>query len=169
MIRPLRRRHLWLVGAVAVLVAPLYLAALAARPAPAVQEALPAGLAQSAESDSLYLGTSAALNPAVQEATWTELPTTPPIRLRPVAKGAIEAAADGFVEGADLLLYWAPAEGSREMATAHLLGALGGGERQLFELPAAAARTDGVIILYSLGHDEEVAYVPWPAPLEAAP
>ena len=48
MIRPLRRRHLWLIALVGVLAGALYLAALAARPAPAVQEVLPPGLAAEA-------------------------------------------------------------------------------------------------------------------------
>jgi len=152
MIRPLRRRHLWMVGAVAAVAAPLYLAALAARPAPAVQERLPAGLAERA---------------ATASGEEIELPTTPPIRLRPVAGGALEATADGFVEGADLLLYWASAEGSRTLADAHLLGALRGGERQILELPAAASGEPGVLILYSLGHGEELASAPWPAGSES--
>jgi hypothetical protein len=147
MIRPLRRRHLWLVGTVAVIAAPLYLAALAARPVPAVQESLPTELAERA---------------ATSSGAGIELPTSPPIRVRPVAGGAIEAAADGFVEGADLLLYWAPAEASRSLAEAHLLGPLRGGERQVFELPETASGTAGVLILYSLGHGEEMAYAAWP-------
>ncbi len=154
MIRPLRRRHLWLVAAVAVIAVPLYLAALAARPAPAVQETLPVELAERAMTAS---------------GEGIELPTTPPIRIRPVSGGAIEAAADGFVEGAGLLLYWAPAQGPRTLADAHLLGALRGGERQTFELPEAASGTPGVLILYSLGHGEELAYAPWPAGSEDRP
>ncbi len=152
MIRPLRRRHLWLVGATATIAAPLYLAALAARPAPAVQETLPAGLAEPA---------------AEVTGEGVELPTTPPIRLRPAAGGAVEATADGFVEGADLLLYWLPAEGPETKSTAHLLGALRGGERQVFGLPRAAATRPGLIFLYSLGHGEELAYTPWPPPAES--
>lgn len=154
MIRPLRRRHLWLVGGVAAIVAPIYLAALATRPAPAVQESLPAALAEGGAT-----GTGEAV----------ELPTTPPIQVRPVAGGAIETRADGFVDGADLLLYWTAAEGSRSLAEAHLLGALRGGERQLFDLPGTAAVTPGVLILYSLGHGEELASAPWPADPEVQP
>ena len=158
MIRPLRRRHLWLVGAVAAIVAPIYLAALAGRPAPAVQQSLPTGLAERGPT-----GSDAGSDEGV------ELPTTPPIRVRPVSGGAIEARADGFVEGADLLLYWTAAEGSRSLTEAHLLGALRGGERQLFDLPGAAFATPGVLVVYSLGHGEELAYAPWPAALEERP
>ena len=154
MIRPLRRRHLYLVAVVAAVVAPLYLAALAARPQPAVQKALPEGLARPA---------SAASGEAV------ELPTTPPIRLWAAAAGTIEAEAEGFVEGADLLLYWAPAEGPRSLADAQLLGAMRGGERQLFSLPEAAATEPGVVVLYSLAHGEELTSAPWPATPESAP
>jgi hypothetical protein len=153
MIRQLRRRHRWLVGTVAVIAAPLYLAALAARPEPAVQAALPAGLAERAAS-----GGGEAV----------ELPTSPPIRVRPVAGSAIELTADGFVEGADLLLYWAPAKAAQTMADAHLLGAVRGGERQILELPAAAV-APGVLFLYSLGHGAEVAQAPWPAGSETRP
>ncbi|MFQ5349130.1 MAG: hypothetical protein ACE5EG_01665 [Thermoanaerobaculia bacterium] len=154
MIRPLRRRHLWLVAGVAAIAAPLYLAALAARPAPVVEPALPDGLAEPL---------------AATMGEGVELPTTPPIYLRPLAGGAVEATADGFVEGADLLLYWAPAEGSRSLAEAHLLGALRGGERQQLRLPAEAAGVSGVLVLYSLGHGDEVAYAPWPTTPGDAP
>ena len=154
MIRPLRRRHLWLVGAVAAIAAPLYLAALAGRPAPAVQETLPAALAEPA---------TAATGESV------EIPTTPPILVRTAAAGTIETQADGQVEGAELLFYWAPAGGSRSLADAHLLGPFRGGERQLFELPAEAESAAGVLILYSLGHGEEIAYAPWPAASEGRP
>jgi hypothetical protein len=154
MIRPLRRLHLWLVAALTAIVAPLYLAALATRPAPAVQEVLPAGLTEPA---------------AAVSGEGIELATTPPIRVRPAAGDMIEVGANGFVEGADLLLYWAPADGARSLADAHLLGALRGGERQLFALPDAAAGKPGVLVLYSLGHDEEMTSAPWPASPEAGP
>ncbi len=154
MIRPLRQRHLWMVATVAAIVAPLYLASLAARPAPAVQEGLPVGLTEPA---------------AATSGEGVELPTTPPLRVRPAAAGTIVVEADGFVEGADLLLYWAPGEGPRTLADAYLLGALRGGERQLFALPEERAGEPGVLVLYSLGHGEEVAYAPWPATAEGAP
>jgi len=154
MIRPLRRRQLWLVAVVAAIVAPLYLAALAARPRPAVQEALPATLAEPA--------TSASSEGVV-------IPTTPPIHVRPAGDGTIETAAVGFVEGADLLLYWASADGARTLADAYLLGALRGGERQVFHLPDATAGEPGVLVLYSLGHGEELASAPWPATPGSAP
>ena len=169
MIRPLRRRHLWLVGALAVVVAPLFVAALAVRPAPAIQPALPAGMAPAAAIGDDHPGSSALPAAAAPSAVRAELPTTPPIRLRPMAGGAIEASGDGSVEGADLLLYWAPADGGRSLADAHLLGALRGGERQLLRLPAAAAGADGVLILYSLGHGDELARAPWPTIPEPGP
>ena len=154
MIRPLRRRHPWLVGLVAVVVAPLYLAALAARPEPPIQEALPATLVEAAASPS---------------GDGVTIPTEPPIRVRPAGGGALVVEADGFVEAAGPLLYWAPASDSLSPADAHMLGALRGGERQVFELPAAAVGTDGVLVLFSLGHGEEIAQAPWPASPEAAP
>ena len=154
MIRPLRKRHLWLLAAVAAIVAPLYLAALAARPAPAVQEVLAAGLAGPAR---------AASGEAV------ELPTSPPLQVRAAGDGVIEVRSDGFLEGADLLLYWAPATESRSLDDAWLLGAVRGGERQLLELPEAAAGSAGVLVLYSLGHGEEVAHAPWPPEPGSAP
>ena len=153
MIRPLRRRHPWMIGAVALVAGPLFLAALAVRPDFPVQEELPAGLdgpAATVVGDGVGVGVG------------VELATTPPIRLQPLPAGGVEATAEAPVEGADLLLYWAPAVGSREPADAYLLGALRGGERQLFHLPEAAAEKPGVLILYSLGHGEEVAYTPWP-------
>ena len=147
MIRRLRRRHLWLLGGVAAIGAPLYLAALASRPAPAVQEALPSPLAEP---------------PAAAAGEAIALPTTPPILVRSAGAGAIEARAEGVVEGADLLLYWAPASDSPSLADAYLLGPIRGGERQLFDLPAEAVGTPGVLIVYSLGHGEEIALAPWP-------
>ncbi len=169
MIRPLRRRHRWMVALVGAVAAPLYVAALLARPAPAVQETLPDALAPAGAMGGGSPGAPAPLTGGAPGGRAVELPTTPPIRLRAAAGGAIEATADGFVEGADLLLYWAPAEGSRSIAEAFLLGALRGGERQRFALPAAAGAGTGVLILYSLGHGEEIAYASWPASAEAAP
>ena len=154
MIRPLRRRHLWLVAAVAAVAGPLYLAALAARPAPAVRESLPEGIAERV---------------APAAGAETKLPTTPPLRVRAAGAGRIELSADGFVEGADLLLYWAPGEGARDLADAWLLGAVRGGERQLLALPQAAAGRSGFLVLYSLGHGAEVASAPWPSGGAAAP
>ena len=147
MIRPLRRRHPWLVAVIALIVAPLYLAALASRPEPALQEELAGGLAEPG---------SAASGETV------ELSTTPPLQVRSAGTGAIEVRADGFVDGADLLLYWAPAAGSRSLADAWLLDAVRGGERQRLDLPDAAAGAAGVLVLYSLGHGEEIAYASWP-------
>ncbi len=147
MIRPLRRRHRWMVGLVAVATGPLYLAALAGRPDPPVQETLPPSLSEPAASPS---------------GAGVEIPTEPPIRVRHGGGGALIVEADGFVEAAGPLLYWAPAGDSRGLTDAHLLGALRGGERQVFALPAAADGADGVLVLYSLGHGEEVADAPWP-------
>ena len=154
MIRPLRRRHLWLIALVGAVAGPIYLAALAARPDPPVQQTVPPALAEVAASPT---------------GDGVELSTEPPIRVRPGGGGALIVEADGFVEAAGPLLYWTPSESSRSLADAHLLGALRGGERQVFELPAAAAGADGVLVLYSLGHGEEIAYAPWPARTEAAP
>ena len=154
MIRPLRRRHLWLVAAVAAIVAPLYLAALTARPAPAVQGELAGGLAGPAKAAS---------------GQGVELPTTPPLEVRAAGAGIIEIRSDGFIEGADLLLYWAPATGSRSLADAWLLGAVRGGERQLLHLPDVSKGAPGVLVLHSLGHGEEIAYAPWPPDSGGAP
>ncbi len=41
MIRPLRRRHRWMIVVVTLAVVLLYIAAIVARPEPAIQEALP--------------------------------------------------------------------------------------------------------------------------------
>jgi hypothetical protein len=154
LIRPLRRRHPWMVGAVAAIVAPLYLAALATRPQPVIQQGLPVGLSEPA---------------AAVSGAGLELPTTPPIRVRPAAAGTIEVAAEGFVEGADLLLYWMSPEDGRSLSEAYLLGALRGGERQLFALPGEQIGAVGFLVLYSLGHGEEIARAPWPPEPGGAP
>ncbi len=144
MIRPLRRRHLWMVILMAVLVASLYLAALAARPETPLEGELPAALGV----------------PEVAPAgAGVELPTSPPLRVRPTADGRIELAAEGPIEGAGLLLYWLPA-GAGGPADGHLLGPLAGGARQVLALPPAAAAR-GELLLYSLGHGEEVARTGW--------
>ena len=147
MIRPLRKRHLWTVAMVAAIVAPLYLAVLAARPSPAIQEELTGGLAGPASTASGEV---------------VEIPTSPPLHVRAAGGGAIEIGSDGSIEGADLLLYWAPAGGSRSLAEAYLLGTVRGGERQRMALPDEAVGEPGVLILYSLGHGEEIAYAAWP-------
>ncbi|MHC4816331.1 MAG: hypothetical protein ACYTFN_25030 [Planctomycetota bacterium] len=152
MIRPLRQRHVRLVASVAAIAAPLFIAALVARPAPRAQEHLPAALAEPA---------STAFGEAV------ELPTSPPIRVRAGTAGTLETEADGAVEGADLLLYWVPGERPPSLAEAWLLGALRGGERQVFTLPEAASTQSGHLVLYSLGHGEEVASTPWSARVSA--
>jgi hypothetical protein len=137
-----------MVGAMAAIVTPLYLAALAARPESPVQQELPRMLSEP---------------PTSVGAPGVALAAEPAIELRPTTDGSLEVVASAELEGADLLLYWAPAGGGRSLADAFLLGPLRGGERQLFELPTPAAVDPGVIVLYSLGHDEEVAYAPWPA------
>ncbi len=104
MIRPLRRRHLWTVLAVALVAGPLYLAALVARPEPPVEEtavdALPAPLG----------GPDRVARAAVE----TELPTDPPTRARSAGGGReVELETAGAIESPDLLLYWAPEGGHR--------------------------------------------------------
>lgn len=145
MIRPLRRRHRWMVAGVAVIVAPLCLAALAARPERTVQAELPPALGA----------------PVVTPAgAGVELPSSPPLRVRPTPDGRIELTAEGPIDGAGLLLYWLPT-GARGPADGHLLGAVAGGARQLL-VPPAAATAPGELLLYSLGHGEEVARAAWP-------
>lgn len=154
MIRPLRRRHLWMVAGMAAVVAPLALAALASRPAAPLQPGLPVGLVAP---------------PAAAAGEGVELPTSPPLMLRPAAAGTLVAEAASPLEGADLLLYWAPVEAGAALADAYLLGPVRGGERQLFALPEESTGRAGSVVLYSLGHGEVVATTPWPATAEAAP
>ncbi len=92
----------------------------------------------------------------------TDIFTNAPVyahTLRPTVRGhrAISLSAEpGFVKP-DLLVYWAPAQSGaadKLPANAVLLGAFNLPE---LTLPADAAKTDGVVILYSLADGEVVA------------
>ncbi len=144
MIRPLRRRHLWLVAAVTAITVPLYLAALAARPAPVPASDLPPALA----------APPAASGPAV------ELTSSPVLRARAMQGGrAVQLELEGAFESPAPLLYWVP--GGEGLDGGRLLGAVGGDRRQRFELPAAADGP-GFLVVYSLGHGAELARAAWP-------
>jgi hypothetical protein len=154
MIRPLRRRHLWLILGAGLVVAPLYIAALAARPAHPVAPDLVDELEGRGGSP---VGEVAA-----------ELRSDPPIRLASLDNGAaVLLTAEEAVDGAGLLLYWLPA-GARFSERAVLVGAVRGHGRQALPLPEPVVEP-GSLVLYSLGHAEEIARVGWPPAAGGAP
>lgn len=149
MIRPLRRRHLWLILGTALVVAPLYLSALAARPARPARPVAPDLLDELEGRGGAPVGEVAA-----------EFRTDPPIRLALLDNGAaVLLAAEEAIDGAGLLLYWLPA-GARFPERAILVGAVRGHGRQALPLPERAVGP-GSLLLYSLGHAEEIARVDW--------
>lgn len=158
MIKPLRRRHRWLVTAVAVLVVPLFFAALAVRPERPLEERLEGRFERGAA--------------AVVDGTKLEFSTQPPMSLAiDATRGVLTLDAPEAVEAPGLLLYWQPAA-TEFPEGAILIGAVHGhGSVSLaFEEAAgpfgaqtgSSTRPFGSFLLYSLGHGEEVARVDWP-------
>jgi hypothetical protein len=159
MIRPLRRRHRRLVLGVAVIVPPLFVAALASRDLPRPMDRVPAALlpdvgapgAWAIEAPDLWpglgidirIGRDPAGDTPVLELTTAEALTAP-----------------------DVLLYWAPGTVAADGALppdARLVGHMAGLVVERFRLPEPAAAGGGTLVLYSLARQELVAAAPLPA------
>jgi hypothetical protein len=150
-------------AAVTLVTVPVFFAALAARPdftpgdpVPGLPEQRPGG--QTAEIGGADRGTGSEV----------EFPIEPPLRLRAESRVSgdrvLVVEAPEAVEGAGLLLYWLPS-GAEFPERAVLLGPVRGHGRQVLPLPRFAVGP-GVLVLYDLGHSEEVARVEWPGDSE---
>ncbi len=149
MIRPLRRRHVRMLAALAVVLPLLVGTVLLSRPAPATLE-LPAELV-SAEVD-----LPAMLNTL-------QLPTDPPIHVEvrgdqasPTRLGVYLAPeADLLIP--DVLVYW-----DLNPELRYLLGTLRGATPQTYALPDTALTAGGRLVLYSLARQEEITSIDLP-------
>lgn len=152
MIAVLRRRHR--IAALAIVAAaPLLLAVgLGARRPEARVDALPAALQSAAPAaDAVLLDELPGL--------WADLE----LHTRRFAAGPetwVELSARAPLRRPALLLYWLPSDAAVETfpERATLLGSLRGREPQRFALPAPG----GTLLLYSVAHDETVAYAGLP-------
>ena len=165
MIAALRRRHRWMVGAVALSVGPLLYAALGSRPDLPSGE-LPAPLQGPDPATSTTLRPFADQDAAGLEDTDDFEGTTVA-----VDDGSISIKLTTDLRRPDVLAYWsasAPTGGLPDDAV--LLGPVSARRANVLSRPAAA-RGDGTLIFYSLGHQEVVASAPLrlpsPAPSES--
>lgn len=157
MIAPLRRWHRWMVASVVVVVVPLFFAAIGVRPDRALEENL----------DGRFERRSSETSGGVE----AQLPTDPPMAVRISAGGAtvtvatpLDIPAGASSVAPALLLYWQPDE-SAFPEDAILLGTISGRGRTsllLEEAVASAVGPAGDLVLYSLGHGEEIARTGWP-------
>ncbi len=148
MIAPLRRRHRLMATTLLVAVPVLYVLALLARPAEPVMETLPAGFANAVgEGQVLFAEDDLFVEHRIA------------VRLRSDSRGPVlELEPMEPLALPDVLVYWSP---SRQASPglpgdAYLVGALAAGA-SFSELPPAAARGGGRVVLYSLGHKQVVA------------
>lgn len=154
MIAPLRRRHRWLTGLLAVVVPVLYALALIARPA-AVSEGLP---------EALSLAVPGSGQVVVPDLAFDGLPLSARV-MKDGADWKIEIVPSEPLAKPEVLAYWTPADSSAETlsADAWLLGAVGGIRPQAFGVPEAVQGRGGRLVLYSLGHQEVLGSVALPA------
>lgn len=146
MIEPLRRRHRWMIATVTFVVVPLFFAALMVRPKRPLEENLG--------------GRFEMATPEAGPERTLELLTKPPVEIAIDTGGrTITVTALESVEIPGLLLYWQP-RATEFPAGALLIGALRGHGRQTLALPEVGPV--GTLVLYSLGHGEELARVGWP-------
>jgi hypothetical protein len=146
MIRPLRQRHLVMMTLLAILVPLVLVAALTARSAVPLAEAIPGSLVSV---------------PPERSDGWYELAPDIParVRIRQEKDGwKLDYLPVGDPEKPDLLLYWSasPADGSGKLAAdAILLGSLAGAQARTFPVEEEIDRA-GYFIVYSLAHAEVV-------------
>ena len=143
MIATLRRRHRRMIAMLVIIAPAVLVAALVAK----VDDApgtLPAGLV--AEPNGPPIATLA-LEP--------RRPTDPGGTV--VVYGAhLVVELDGPLRAPAVLAYWLPEPAATPGDGSHALGPVSHGRRNVFDLPAAA-RSDGDLLLWSLGHARPVA------------
>lgn len=161
MIAPLRRRHRWLTGSLALIVPVLYVLALSARPGAPSNESLPAALVGLPVEDAGGAG----------DLAFADLPVT----ARVTGGGEdfrIELSPAEPLAKPEILAYWTAsgsASGTALPAEAWLLGAFGGERPEAFAVPSAVLGREGHLVLYSLGHQEVLGSVSLPAIGSPAP
>ncbi|MEM1096610.1 MAG: hypothetical protein AAGJ10_18570 [Bacteroidota bacterium] len=146
MIRPLRTRHRVMVSTLAVVLPVLFVASLLVRQHPAVMDTLPVPV--SAEAPSLLRSETTATFGALSVSLRVYEDARPATRL------AVALRPDASPSAPDVLAYWSetPPSAATLPDAAILLGTLAGPQSRTFMLPEAALRTEGYLILYSLGH-----------------
>jgi hypothetical protein len=174
-IRPLRRRHRQVWGALAVVLPAVYVAALAARPAPPRLDPLPPALVSGVPEGAAELG--------VRDNLWRGAVLRTRLLALPGGGLAVELAASAVPAVPTPLVYWssgAEAASAGETAErpgeapglcaheglpaeATLLGPLGFGGPTVLPLPEAARTGAGRLLLWSFGHGRVVAWAELPA------
>lgn len=155
MIHPLRRRHLWMTTAIAIILPVVFVAGLAVRkPIPATENAPSALMAPPAVSFSHLLFEKSDL--------WADLKITTRVYAdqQPAERLAVELHPQDYLKIPDLLVYWHPQpsiQTDKLPDDAYLLGALAGTQKRRFILPEPAMTQDGSLILYSLAHQKIIA------------
>ncbi len=159
MIAPLRRRHRWMTGGLAIALPVLYVVALSARPDEPITLELPSTLAEA--------GTAGGQSPGQLDNDLGELFTDPPIAVKSRSDGAswwVELEPRTAVALPEVLVYWSRSSATGRLPDdAYLIGGMAGDRTRVFELPADALGHAGTLVLYSLGHQEVVASTRLPA------
>jgi hypothetical protein len=147
-----------MMASLAVVVPVVFLAALAARTAPPRMDPVPQGSAQ---------------RPPADGPDWLALEPALPARIR-YRRDATRFFLDWFpakdLQRPDALLYWSrlvPVGVSTLPADAVLLGAVAGSQPRSFGVSEDVATTSGFLLLYSLGHGENLGHAPIPAAADA--
>jgi hypothetical protein len=146
MISPLRRRHRHVMLGLAVVLPLGFATALASRPAPAVQESLPAELAGREPATTFAVR-------AERASLSRELPIA--LALGDAAPGlaAVRIDSRGAPFVPDALVYWsaAPSSAGALPAQSFLLGAVPENDVRVLALPAAAHTRGGRLLVFSAG------------------
>lgn len=151
MIRPLRRRHLRLIAALALVGPVVFIVGLRSRMPVPVMETLPFGMAEPAVTgrvDTVRIGESwfaltIGRRPGTGEAA---------LRLVPV-RDSLSERADAAVAAPDVLVYWSEQPVDEALPEgAWLLGPLRGERPAAFRVPVSLEGADGFLVLYSLAH-----------------
>ncbi len=153
MILSLRRRHRWLIAILSVLLPLAFAAAMFARKAPRANEA-PAAFPPLAPALSQIILSKNDLWPNLNLVTRVCGDALPPTQL------ALELQPQEELRAPEVLVYWSPQNSGAPEALlrdAYLLGTLAGKQKRSWPLPEAALRADGMLILYSLGHQQVLA------------
>jgi len=145
----LRRRHRWLIAGLAAALPVAVVASLASRRPGIVAGELPRDVMAGAGHSWHPLSDREVLMDGVIVQTRLLSDRLEPGRL------AVELTPARDLREPDPLIYWSPdpvGPGGPLPATAFLLGSLAGTHSHLFALPTEAADRDGILVLYSLGH-----------------
>lgn len=155
MMLSLRRRHRWMMAAVAIVLPAAFIAGHAVRkPVPAT-ESMP----------SMFMAPPATAFPHLlyeKSDLWQALRITTRVYAdqQPAERLAVELHPQGYLKIPDMLVYWhaqPPNQLDKLPDAAYLLGALAGTQKLRSVLPEPAMTQDGSLILYSLAHQKIIA------------